>query len=152
MTDYVVRVNRRVLDETHALHDVIDNPRLARINFGKEPSDAEIYQFLLKHFDIVAFAQPDNIVPGDAVQAVLTGRCPNFVFSHDKEIGGVAGADKPLGIEHKRFISTSFCSLYAGEYTIQFAVSVEFRILNIRLATSYVYSIKMDPRLVRASW
>ncbi len=70
-------------------------------------------------------AQLDHLPSRDAVHAVLPRRCPDFTTTHDEEVGGVAGADKAVDIEHQRFIRAGIQRLRQCDHFVQLAVAVE---------------------------
>ena len=87
----------------------------------------------------VVFAQRDDVATGDATEAEIAARSPDFAMADNKKMGRVAGCDKTVRIQHQRFVGTGLGRLNAGGDAVQLGVAVELRVLYIGITTAHVY-------------
>ena len=85
----------------------------------------------------VGAAQLDHFLSGDPVHAELIGARPDFALLDDEKIGGIAGGDKSIDVEHQGLISSGFQGLHQRLYFMKFAVAVEFGVQVVRAPSSH---------------
>lgn len=94
-------------------------------------------EVLLSADQSVGAAQLDHFLSGDPVHAELIGARPDFALLDDEKIGGIAGGDKSIDVEHQGLISSGFQGLHQRLYFMKFAVAVEFGVQVVWAPSSH---------------
>ena len=94
---------------------------------------------LLQHRDVVLPAEGDDVGAGDPAQAVLPGRGPHLALAHDEEVGGIAGGDETVRVQHQRLVRAGAVGLDAGGDAVELAVRIELGVLHVRRAAAHVH-------------
>ena len=84
-------------------------------------------------------AQLDDVATGDPAEAVVAGGSPDCAIFDDEEVGGVAGGDEAVRIEHEGLVNAGVGGLDAGHDAVQLRVGVELRILTVRITPPHVH-------------
>src|SRR5436190_15243042 len=77
-------------------------------------------ELFFENWNAVVLAEADQVAAGNARNAVLPGRRPDFAAPHNEEVGGVAGGDKAQRIEHERLVGAGVHGLHASSDAIEF--------------------------------
>ncbi len=84
--------------------------------------------------NVVRPAQVDDLLPGHAVHAVVSGRGPDLALAHDEKVAGIGGVDEAVRIEHQRLVGARLLGLQAGDHAVELGVAVVLGVLRHRQA------------------